>query len=92
VVDPVINVLVTIMSGADPQAIQPFAISGPAGVDRGNQHAEVLIVHLIAARLIDRWDLLATLGTIDGQRMELRRRGCSGGQIRCIGPRRRHLG
>lgn len=36
-------------------------------VEREDEHAEVPIVHLIASRLIDRSDLLATLGTIDGQ-------------------------
>lgn len=55
------------MSGTDPYAIQPFAISGSAGVDRENRHAQVPIVHPMASRLIDLWDLLATLGTIDGQ-------------------------
>lgn len=34
---------------------------------REDEHADVPIVHLIASRLIDRSDLLTTLGTIDGQ-------------------------
>ena len=61
-----LDVLVIIMSGLDPHAIQPFAISGSAGVDQENRHADVPIVHLIASRLIDPWDQLATLGAIDG--------------------------
>lgn len=36
-------------------------------VEREDQHAEVPIVHLIAARLVDRPDLLDTLAKIDGQ-------------------------
>ncbi len=36
-------------------------------LERKDEHADVPIVHLIASRLIDRSDLLATLGTIDGQ-------------------------
>jgi len=36
-------------------------------VEREDEHAEVPLVHLIASQLIDRSDLLAALGTIDGQ-------------------------
>lgn len=35
-------------------------------VEREDQHAEVPIIHLIAAQLIDRSDLLGALPTIDG--------------------------
>lgn len=35
-------------------------------VEREDQHAEVPIIHLIAARLIDRSDLLDTLARTDG--------------------------
>lgn len=36
-------------------------------LEREDEHADVPILHLIASRLIDRSDLRATLGTIDGQ-------------------------